>query len=66
MAETPAVPSNRPTVDNPPMTPRLLRWLPLAGILVVAALAEASAQTPSIVVRADGRLDVSAPPAPAP
>jgi len=50
-------------VDNPPMTPRLVRWLPLAGILVVTALAEATAQTPSIVVRPDGRLDVSAPPA---
>src|SRR6188768_2778864 len=49
------------------MTSNILRRLRLASILVVAAIAGASAQapsrTPSIVVRADGHLDVSAPPA---
>ena len=50
-------------VDNPPMTSRLPRWLPVAGILLIAALVDASAPTPSIAVRPDGRLDVSVPPA---
>ncbi len=50
-------------VDNRPMTSCILRRLRLAVILAVAAMADASAQTPSITVRPDGRLDVSAPPA---
>ncbi len=45
------------------MTSCLLRRLRFASLLVVAAIAEASAQTPSITVRPDGRLDVSAAPA---
>ena len=49
--------------DNRPMTSSILRRLRLAVLLVVAAMADASAQTPSITVRPDGRLDVSAPPA---
>src|SRR5688572_32389639 len=49
------------------MTSSILRRLRLASFPVVAAIAGASAQAPSrapsIAVRPDGRLDVSAPPA---
>ena len=45
------------------MTAWILRRVRLPVLLVAAAMTDASAQTPSIVVRADGRLDVSAPPA---
>ena len=60
--------------DNlPMMTSSIVRRLRLASLLVVVAIAAASAQTPfptssrapSIVVRPDGSLDVSAPPTPA-
>ena len=50
-------------VDNLPVTSCIVRRLRFAVILIVAAMADASAQTPSITVRPDGRLDVSAPPA---
>ena len=49
--------------DNLAMTAGILRRLRLASLLVVAAMADASAQAPSIAARPDGRLDVSAPPA---
>jgi lysophospholipase L1-like esterase len=44
------------------MTSCVLGRLRLAGLFIVAALANASAQAPSIVARPDGRLDVSAAP----
>ena len=50
-------------IQNLAMTAPLARRLPLASLLVVAAMGVASAQTPSIAVRSDGRLDVSAAPA---
>jgi lysophospholipase L1-like esterase len=60
--------------DNRAMTSSILR-LPLASLLVVAAISGASSQTPapalaltaapSLTVRPDGLLDVSEPPAPA-
>ena len=44
------------------MTSSVRRGLWLACLFVAAALVDASAQAPSIIVYSDGRLDVSAPP----
>ena len=62
MAEAPST-SQPEMVDNLPVTTCIVRRLRLAAILAVAAVADASAQTPSFVVRPDGSFDVSAPPA---